>query len=572
MARMVPRQPSTETKSDAEKRVFGRLRDEVTDEWVILHSLGLATHRRKPWAEIDFVAIGPPGVICLEIKGGEVRREAGQWVFVDRHGNRNQKHEGPFEQVGSASAALYQWLKDRSPWASRVIVGYGVVIPDAPFTVDGPDILTEVLYDARDTDMGLGDYLEAVADYWRQRLDSRRPTEPVVLDPRRIGELVELLRRDFDLVPTAAVAVRAVNRELVRLTEQQRGVLRGLEENSRLWVRGGAGTGKTLLATDEARRLAAEGKTVLYLCFNKRLARLQAEALQDFANVRCVHLHGLMAQLVHSGGGRPQRPDVDDDYYFTTWLPERALEVALSEELVFDALVIDEGQDLLLPGYIDFLDAVLVGGLKKGCWRWFSDPAQNIFRASSPEAAEELLGCSPAQYRLTLNCRNTAAIATTAHLISGVAWTEVTQVDGPEVEMLWYRDSGEARKVISRYVARLISGGVKPGSIVVLGRRHLDGGVLSAGLEDLLPYPLVEAPSPRRAIEFATIQSFKGLESEAVILIDLDGFELPDLLADFYAAATRPRSHLALAIDERFRSQYSEMARRFGETLSGNEI
>ena len=569
MARMYPSRPSPGTNSDAEKYIFGRLRDELPDSWIVLHSLGLTKHTSKPWAEIDFVVIGPLGVTCLEVKGGRVERESGDWIFINRHGHRNKKPEGPFEQVGSAAPALYNWMKTEAPWTRSVMVGYGVIIPNAQFTVSGPDILSEVLYDARDVANGLNlhEYLENVATYWHERLGYPHSRPPRLLHDREIQRLRELLRRDFDLIPTPAVTSKGVNHNLIRLTDEQRQVLINLADNARLWVTGGAGSGKTLLAMDEVRRASSCGQRVLYLCFNKRLARAQAANVSHLKNIKCIHLHGLLTEIVRQHQGSIPRPDVDDEYYFREWLPRKALDTILLQGPAFDVIVVDEGQDLMLPAYVDLVDALLEGGLSTGSWRWFSDPAQNLFGATSIEAVRRLKSASPALFRLTINCRNTHPIFASAHLISGVDMREVADTEGPEVEMIWFGDRSQARRDVSRHVAHLISGGIKPEEVIVLSRRHLDNSIMRNGFDPIVPYPLVESPEPPFGIEFATVQSYKGLEAEAVVLIDVDGFDTTPGLADLYAGATRARSHLAIAIDERHRQGYEQMARQFGEAL-----
>src|SRR5262245_11766246 len=103
---MLPQTVRRDTASDAERKLFRIIRDDLSDDWTALHSLGLAGHERKPWAEIDFVLVGPDGVYSLEVKGGRISREAGKWSFTDRTGRTTVKDEGPFEQVGGASAAL----------------------------------------------------------------------------------------------------------------------------------------------------------------------------------------------------------------------------------------------------------------------------------------------------------------------------------------------------------------------------------------------------------------------------------------------------------------------------------
>jgi hypothetical protein len=109
MARMIPTFVSEHTTSEAEVELFKVIGRELPEEWTVLHSLGLATHARKPWAEIDFVLVGPPGVLCLEVKGGRIRRQEGRWIFTNRHGKESEpKVEGPFDQAGGAASALFQ--------------------------------------------------------------------------------------------------------------------------------------------------------------------------------------------------------------------------------------------------------------------------------------------------------------------------------------------------------------------------------------------------------------------------------------------------------------------------------
>ena len=78
MARMIPSRVSETTKSHAERQMFEKISTELSDDWIVLHSLGVAECRDRPWTEVDFVLIGPLGVYCLEVKGGNLRRVGGK--------------------------------------------------------------------------------------------------------------------------------------------------------------------------------------------------------------------------------------------------------------------------------------------------------------------------------------------------------------------------------------------------------------------------------------------------------------------------------------------------------------
>jgi hypothetical protein len=58
-----------------------------------------------------------------------------------------------------------------------------------------------------------------------------------------------------------------------QLTRDQAKVARILREQRRLKVIGGAGTGKTWLALEQARHLAARGERVALVCYSRGLAR-----------------------------------------------------------------------------------------------------------------------------------------------------------------------------------------------------------------------------------------------------------------------------------------------------------
>ena len=71
------------------------------------------------------------------------------------------------------------------------------------------------------------------------------------------------------------MTVGQIQRHMLALTNEQYEVLDyfTLNDNPRILVNGSAGSGKTQCAVYIAQELAAEGKRVLLVCYNKRLAR-----------------------------------------------------------------------------------------------------------------------------------------------------------------------------------------------------------------------------------------------------------------------------------------------------------
>ena len=244
----------------------------------------------------------------------------------------------------------------------------------------------------------------------------------------------------------------------------------------------------------------------------------------------------------------------------------------MDDESRYDLLIVDEGQDLMRETYLDVMDAILVGGLAGGRWAVFFDPKQDLFDGMGIGGLSGLCAAAPAQFRLKTNCRNTAPVAVTTSLLSGVDADETLVVDGPEVTELWYRDDSEQRRRLAAELSRLLSQRLKASDIVVLGSRRLADSCLAAGIKGV-PYPIAELPidGPRlvSAIGYASISSYKGLESDAVIIAGIEDMESAWSLNQLYVAASRARAYLAVLMSESIRDQYEERARDFGRRLQG---
>lgn len=562
---MSPRRIDHHTLSAAERRLFDVIQRDLPDTWIVLHSLGLANHQRKPWAEIDFVLIGPPGVFCLEVKGGRIRREGGDWIFTDRHNVDHRRKEGPFDQVGSASAALRSHLLDRRPGLKTATFGFAVATPDVRFNVVGPDIDNALVYDAMDTTHSFTRFVDRVVARWAERLGGER--DP--LDKQSRLEIRDLLRRDFDLRPALDGILRNTTDELVRMTEQQIQIINGLSANPRILVNGTAGTGKTYLAVAEAARLADEGARVLLTCYSKRLAHHLETLTVLHPLVEVAHIHGLMARIVKEAGLEYRLPPAEPQDLFAVHYPELCLEALLTEEQParYDAVVVDEAQDLLTEANTDVLDALLEGGWIRGTWRLFYDPNQDVFSGTAPGGMRRILDAQPTMYRLTTNCRNTTPIAMSTSMLTGVECDHTMTVDGPEVNVQWYRDRAHQTRLLKKAVNGALVGGIRPDDIVILSRFSLDRSALGDHLHEFSK-PIRDIDSRDGAdgsIAFCTIAGFKGLEAPVAFVADIDDLTSLEAAALLYVSMSRARVMLSVFLDERLRSDYAELAMRFGE-------
>jgi ATP:corrinoid adenosyltransferase len=566
MAKMLPPAVREKTSSKAERKLFRRIRDEVPDDWYALHSLGLAGHDRKPWAELDFVLVGPEGVFCLEVKGGRIARRDGRWVFTDGAGRSSTKDEGPFEQVGSGSAALAKYLFAQMPSLRSSVLGYAVATPDqSAARLTGPDVIKEVLYDEGDTSRPFIEFLSRVGEYWHERLGRERG-----LTTAEIRAVVDKLRGDFDLRPSIRAQVAGVLDELVALTAEQSSALEGLVDSPRAIIRGGAGTGKTMLAIEEALRWAGHDKRVLLTCFGRNLAYYIRASLAD-ESVHVEHFHGLLTRVVREAGLETRLPDAEASDLYEVFYPELALEALLDDGAErYDVVIVDEAQDLLLDTYLDVFDALLVEGLSEGTWRFFLDPRQNVFDSVQSEQLHHLESFAPARYRLTKNCRNTIPIAIHTALLSGREIEETLRAEGPAVKVLWYSDDADQASKVAREVRSLLNGGLKPEEIAILSPHRMVNsptmqrvGNLGNGVVDLGAGPEGLKGSK---IRFSSIAGFKGMESDVVVLVDGDSLS-DDARDNFYVAASRAMALLVVLLRADQRARYDTLAETLGERM-----
>lgn len=554
---MFPPEWSDRNDSRAEGLIWRALRDETPDDWYAIHSLGLTSHTSKPWAEADFVVVCDAGVIVLEVKGGRVTVERGAWSTND-----HVLKESPFKQAGGAAAALHSELRSRFPALQRAIVGWGVALPDVTFDAEGPDILNDVVYDDRDLRTRFERYVDRVADHWKafhgRTGDRFRP-----LSRSERAAIVAFLAPSFDLVPTLRARVAHAERELARLTAAQSRVMRGLRAKDRVIVRGGAGTGKTMLALEEAVRLTAEGRTTIVCCRSSLLARRLGGMVDDKVAVEAVH--DMMRRLVVESGLDRRLPDAQEADLRDVFIPQVASEAAIELDIAgkFDALVIDEAQDLLTEGNLEFFDTLLKGGLAQGTWRVFLDPRQNVFSAMDLSQFQRLEQDAVSDYDLTENCRNTPEIASATSMLSALSQDEVLAGAGPEVEIRWATDRREVPAVAGLLAETWRRRGIELNDVVILLADDRLTTTISAEFahRGLRVIPFDEADED--VMRWCAIDDFKGLEATAVIVVGLDELQSTTARRRAYVGLSRARALLGLVLEISAKQDFEMRAAEF---------
>ena len=92
--------------------------------------------------------------------------------------------------------------------------------------------------------------------------------------------------------------------------------------------------------------------------------------------------------------------------------------------------------------------------------------------------------------------------------------------------------------------------------VMILSPRRLENSAV-ASVEQICDMPLFDCSrtldTPQRCIRFSTIHSFKGLESQVVILVDIEKVDDDRSQSLLYVGMSRARSLLILMIHERAR-------------------
>ncbi|HZV72397.1 MAG TPA: NERD domain-containing protein [Conexibacter sp.] len=546
--RMLPSIITSTTRSAAERKLFRLLQTtDLGPHAVALHSLGIPDHIAKPMGEADFVVVCPGGLLVIEVKGGRLRRDSdGVWYQLDRHGRSHRSSEGPFVQAQTAMWSIREGLLKRLGKGSlgQLAIGYAVALPDVDYEeADCLEAPAELVLDRARLHDGatLQHGLERLLTLWRRKVAKRDPA-----DARIVAAVTRELRRSFDLAVPLAVRSESLVAHLETLTDEQYAGLDWIQDHPRLLVGGGAGTGKTMLAVETARRDALAGHRILFTC--------RSHVLAAFVGSRDL----------------PRGVEV---------MPiEVAVEAVEAGLKPFDCVIVDEAQDIFTVEGVDALEVLLRGGLDEGRWRCFFDVNNQAgFYGLLEEAVLELLQEAASGPTITLrrNCRNPRPVVVETRAVTGADLGMPLDGAGPKVSFAFPASDEEEAQLLAAELGRLRGGEIAAGSITILSPRPFARSpvhLLPRSVRDHLR--VVDTSNvgawPPSATTFAQIDDFKGLENDFVLVCGLE--RLTDAVVDrarLYVAMSRPRYGLWIAIPERLRPEFRRLKTRHIQAIIG---
>ncbi|MGW2087478.1 NERD domain-containing protein [Streptomyces sp. NPDC001880] len=516
--RIVPSEISNRTRSVAERSVFAALKAIPDKESVALHSVHLPAHHYKRVGEIDFVVVTPRLILFIEVKGGGVAFRDGKWHYSRGDGCVDTRAEGPFEQASSGMHELEREFQASVDGlrGRGAVGGYLVITPN----VDLPPMTTyEAAQYLGQTGYAGGKGLEAAIRraerYWPSKGRNRSAISPISAQLR--GDILKAVRPEFDLVPNLQSRITDLEATFERLTTEQLERIDELEENPRLIWTGGAGTGKTFLAAEAARRKSAHG-TVLFTCASRTLAAHVSSILSEDSIVV---------------------------------LPFDRLDEIRGRS--FDHLIVDEAQDLMSFEHLGELEELVEGGLDGGRWIFMLDRNNQVLSPDGydPDAWKYLRELGAMTASLRRNCRNTKQIVKQVQRYTGADLGVAMAGEGERVTFAKVTSREDEADALDAHLDRLLDDGVAPRDITLVsssGDWKNTSARLSRRFSKIERYAeTIGTGRSRNRITWSSVVDFKGLENQVVCLIDLDVEALKGRLDAVYVAWTRARAHLWIA-------------------------
>ncbi|NYE24777.1 ATP-binding domain-containing protein [Pigmentiphaga litoralis] len=534
MARIVPdgwREVSATGAAQREIETLALLARGLPEGYTVYHAVHWTNVEQgfSIYGDIDFAVVSPAGELLLIEQQAGFLEETPEGIFKKYpDGAKNVR-----VQLARQVSVLQSRLSKR-PNIGPVRVEYLLYCPD--YLVRFPD--TAGLAPERIVDADRRDQLCAI-------IQAAIPPGP----PNGQGAHVHRFLSDvIQLHPDTSVMVGRAQAMVTRISGGLTHWAHQLEfDPFRLHVIGTAGSGKTLLAQAEYRDAIDAGKRPLYVCFNRPLADHFAEVAPE-GGMACT-FHTLCGAMLRTIGTQADfsRASVFDD------LVEQAATIPVPPSMIFDTVIVDEGQD-----FTDhWRDIVLRHAAPDARIVWLEDPMQNLYDKPPVQLPKWVTLHATANYR---------SPRSVVKLLQNLLPDTVTvEPCGPiatsDVEVMVYDDTAQLIDHTKKAISHCLAAGFKRSDIAVIGFRGREQSALLrqsqlgphamrtfTGTYDLFGKPEFSEGD----VLMESIYRFKGQAAAAVVFTEID-FEALDTKTKrkLFVGATRAMIKLVLVVSKR---------------------
>jgi hypothetical protein len=538
---MVQMRPSffPEDTVTGEKLVFNKLSSlEEAEAWIAMHSLDIFGDIQSGQGEADFVVLIPgKGILVIEVKShSSVECLDGAWRL-----NGKVVDKPPHKQASNAMHALRKDLKAAGIDLYKVPTAFCVWFTGASKVKlpPSPEFKQWMYLFSEDLKGDIRKSLLNIMDSWASHRSIPIGSESQgVATKTALTQVAGKLRPDVSIRKTASQRIKELGESMASALEEQLQLMFLISGKKQVAILSGiAGTGKTHIAIAEAKKSHQRGDRTLFVCYNAILAEYLRRELEDYALVEVRTISKYMLELCDLEFSS----DWDQDWW-TKQLPTMAQEVIVNSGGLdrFDALIVDEAQDISFESYLDVLDLSLAKGFGGSSVMFFGDFKYQGVYVPGEISLENLKKRIPEAIEfqpLSINCRNTKQIGDTVMQLIGdkSAYSSYRRMEAGKPPTLISLKEGESTlKPLREQLSRLEKS-FELENIVVLSSNK-------SKLHELLEktgMPLTElALKQKGKLRWGTSQAFKGMEAAAVVLVEFeDGYAASK--ETFYVAGTR---------------------------------
>lgn len=534
MARMIPDIPKEFDSKSQEDMMFEELNN-LSEDYYVFHSFSIVTVKGSvvQESETDFVIFHPKkGILCIEAKAGQVDYVDGYWKYGS---GIRMSHDGPYNQAKSNKWKLKDYMLDHGLQYEyeHCKLLHAVWFPDVPLSkFQGKQLPAEANLNITLTADSFGHIEECIEKIFDLEVKAGLNTSLSEKEVKRILERV--LAPSFSLISLQEVEIGRTKNVFNRMLKEQVALLNYLEEQNNAIINGLAGTGKTVMAVEKARRHSEKNEDVLFLCYNSFLKEHLKETY-SYPHVSYYTIDGLACKLCESN-----KPDYK-------LLKEKLEEMFCDGTFPYQHVIIDEGQDfgkieLEEEGIIDLLKVNAIDDEKRnGTFYLFYDKNQMVQSHKVAKYIEDA-DCKLTLYR---NCRNTQNIALTSLRLLGSDKSpkllpDAVLGDLPEIGFCSTKD--QTVDLLNTEIDKYVNAGYA--SITILTCKTEASSIIADCCSDS------RYNYKRGYVKFTTCRKFKGLESDVIIILDIDKNTFGDHGEQLmYVGTSRARHRLSCIVN-----------------------
>lgn len=504
MATMIPDIPKEFDAKSHEGIMFDEL-NQLPEEYYVFHSFEIVTIKNNQIleSETDFVIFHPKkGLICLEAKAGQVKYENGYWQYGS---GKAMKHNGPYIQAKRNKWNLRDYMVEHGLEyeCNNCKKLHAVWFPDVPeANFKGASLPGEGDIKITLTSDSFGHIQECIDNIFAFEGQDRCTTN---LSEKSVQKILErVLAPSFNLISLQQIEQERNKNVFKRMLREQVALLNYLEEQNNAIINGLAGTGKTVMAVEKARRHSERDEKVLFLCYNTFLIEHLRETY-PYPHVSYYTVAGLSQRLCEKV-----------DYKA---LQEKLMQMFLEGTFPYQHVIIDEGQDFGKEEIdeVEIIELLRENAIeneeRNGTFYLFYDKNQMVQSKKAPKYIEDA-DCKLTLYR---NCRNTENIALTSLRLLGSdkapkLYPDAVMGDLPEIGFCATKE--DVVTLLNAEIDKYIDAGYN--SITILTCKTEESSIIADCCKNS------KYNYKRGYVKFTTCRKFKGLESDVIIVVDID--------------------------------------------------